>query len=287
MCGICGLWSFEPFRQPEKVKTLLFQMLKDIEVRGGDATGVALVNTHTGDICVIKQPMGAKQFVKTFRDIDVTGFNLILGHTRFATQGDEKQNVNNHPHYSKLHENVLIHNGIISNYDDVKERCAPQLDGDCDSEIILGLYNRRNGTIRKTLKELSGIFALALYDKSKLYLYRDRNPLYTAYNHSKKLFMFSSHQDVLTDVFRSQRSVQHRVFVRETVSDELFYRPLKNEHLMTVDFAKRRVSLSRTETKPYFTTYDYRFHSPSLYGRDVQTYLDSYSGADDWCDRGV
>ena len=70
---------------------------------------------------------------------------MVLGHVRWATHGNPKDNRNNHPHVCSGGRYFLVHNGVISNHLDITDRYGLRLRSDCDSEILLRLVeNFRN-----------------------------------------------------------------------------------------------------------------------------------------------
>ena len=128
MCGIMG------YIGNRSAKQIIYTGLKQMEYRGYDSAGIALLE---GDVFISKA-VG-----------DTSGLNLDdlpekstfgIGHTRWATHG--KPSVKNaHPH--TFGDIVLVHNGIIDNYEDLKELIDPKkLKSDTDSEVLSALINK-------------------------------------------------------------------------------------------------------------------------------------------------
>lgn len=252
MCGIMGIWKFKNFTNNNKTKNLVKKLLLNIESRGRDATGLSLVNTNENTFKVIKNNVNATEFIKDLDKINFKDYNLILGHTRFKTQGTEENNKNNHPHFNKLENNCLIHNGVLYNYDEVKNKYHLELSGECDSEIILSLFNKFKGKIGKTLKKLSGNFAIGLYSHKKLYLYKDNNPLNIIYDKKQKMFLFSSHEDIFKELYNLENEkTEFHFFKNNATSEDIYYKSLDNENLMVIDFKTNNIGLTSTPTKSY------------------------------------
>ena len=171
MCGIVG------YIGKNKALPILLQSLKTLEYRGYDSSGIAYVlNNETK---VVK---------------DIGKFNALeedtymgVGHTRWATHGGVTIN-NAHPHRQGCI--TLVHNGIIENYLEIKNKLLDldyKFNGETDSEILCGLidyhYNKTEDmleTLNKTIKEIKGSYACAIivddnYDK--IYVMRKDSPL--------------------------------------------------------------------------------------------------------------
>ena len=163
MCGIMGFFRWELFKREDKTKlwNLLVKSFGDLEERGKDASGIALINTENNKYLVFKKGVKASELIKenairkTFLRED---FNLILLHTRAWTNGKPDNNLNNHPFFDKDKNNILIHNGIIRNFREVIDNEKLKVDGECDSEVILSLFNKTK-SISETLSKLEGSMA--------------------------------------------------------------------------------------------------------------------------------
>lgn len=263
MCGISGIFSFEKFNNKQDIKKIVKSLLIDIESRGRDATGLSLINSEDDEISVYKKDICATQFINTkqfhkvFKSIE--NYNIILLHTRLATHGDENKNVNNHPHLNKTNNNVLIHNGVISNYESLKDRFNLKLDSKCDSEAILSLFNRKKQDIKTTLKFLRGNMAIALYNKEKLYLYSNGNPLNVCYNKTRNLFLFSSFQEVFSEIFCSAIREEHDLFNFPEDADEISVYNCDDEDLIKVYFKNKKIkkdSADIDDDYTYFNNYN-------------------------------
>ena len=114
MCGIVG------FTGTAQAAPILLDGLSKLEYRGYDSAGIAVQNA-AGKIEVVK----AKGRLKVLSEMTDSGSavpgNTGIGHTRWATHG-EPSVVNAHPHYSRDEKIAVVHNGIIENYQELKER---------------------------------------------------------------------------------------------------------------------------------------------------------------------
>ena len=113
MCGIMGFYCFGDKRPKKDHITDMFALL---ETRGRDASGFAFIVDD--QLIVRKEPIKSSLFVKKKDWQDVELPKIMILHTRAATQGDNKNNVNNHPLFNKQGI-AIVHNGIIYNDKDI------------------------------------------------------------------------------------------------------------------------------------------------------------------------
>jgi len=164
MCGIIGIHFKDPARPGitrDNLEFLVDELLLGIEHRGRDATGVLAV-PRTGEPVLLKADIPASQFVQ-YRDYLPGDLRTILGHTRFATQGDATEMGNNHP--VQYETCFAIHNGHISNDTELFIEHSLERLHEVDSEIIPALF-RKYGLDKAhlALQELEGGFATAVVD---------------------------------------------------------------------------------------------------------------------------
>lgn len=174
MCGIVGYIGFDD------VKEIIFGGLEKLEYRGYDSAGLAIVNES--GVHVFKEK-GRISRLREITDDSVRG-SLGIGHTRWATNG-EPNRINSHPHQSSTKRFTLVHNGIIENEDELKEKyfSSKEFTSDTDTEVIAELIQKFTDegepvdlAIRHTMSELKGSYALAILDSE------DVNTLYAAKN---------------------------------------------------------------------------------------------------------
>jgi len=180
MCGIFGLinYSGKPFShlQAKMVHRSVSGLLKESEVRGQDAAGLAILTEK--NMTLFKDHMRASELVETSEYSSMLGlinkrdvFKAMIGHTRYKTKGHQLFNVNNHP--IRANRIVGVHNGFISNDDFLFGKYASDVDrrGMVDSEIIFRLidFRRRNNktiveSVQETCDELAGTYTCAFID---------------------------------------------------------------------------------------------------------------------------
>ena len=167
MCGIVG------YIGKKDAFPILIKGLRRLEYRGYDSAGVALINDN-GDLNVCKTKGKVDNLVEYCNDKNVSG-SVGIAHTRWATHG-EPSAVNAHPHYSESKNLAIIHNGIIENYADLKEKLKAKgvtFRSDTDTEVLVQLVEyvmeRKQldllTAVQVALYQVIGAYAIAIIDK--------------------------------------------------------------------------------------------------------------------------
>ncbi|MEO6655552.1 MAG: glutamine--fructose-6-phosphate transaminase (isomerizing) [Pyrinomonadaceae bacterium] len=164
MCGIVG------YVGNKQVVPLIIDGLRKLEYRGYDSAGIAVVDDEHH--LSLRRAEGKLRNLEEAIRLNPLDGNYGIGHTRWATHGRPTEE-NAHPHRDQSGKVVVVHNGIIENYLTLKERL--QADGhvfntETDTEVVahlIGHYIDNEGlslelAVRKTVKELKGIFALSI-----------------------------------------------------------------------------------------------------------------------------
>ncbi len=176
MCGIVG------YIGNKDAYPILVKGLRRLEYRGYDSAGVALISSN-GNLNVCKAKGKVDDLVAYCQDKDTSG-TIGIAHTRWATHG-EPSATNAHPHYSQSKNLAIIHNGIIENFADLKNKLMSKgvkFRSDTDTEVLVQLIEyiqeRKNldllTAVQLALHEVIGAYAIALLDK------RDPNQIIAA-----------------------------------------------------------------------------------------------------------
>ena len=179
MCGIVGYIGYD------NAKELLLKGLEKLEYRGYDSAGIAVVNEDGTKVFKEKGRISKLRKVADNSDEDGT---VGIGHTRWATHGIPNYE-NSHPHQSTSGRFTLVHNGVIENYEELKEEYLTNVSfvSDTDTEVIVQLveYFSKQGlstedAFTKVVTLLHGSYALGLFDeqdKDTIYVAKNKSPL--------------------------------------------------------------------------------------------------------------
>jgi glucosamine--fructose-6-phosphate aminotransferase (isomerizing) len=186
MCGIVGYIGHR------EAYSVIIKGLHRLEYRGYDSAGIVL---YDGKSLKLSKTKGKVSDLEAKAEKEQTLFGKIgMGHTRWATHG-VPNDVNSHPHFSNSGKLVIIHNGIIENYIDLKlmlEGNNYVFHSQTDTEVIVNLlsynYNQIKNVyhaIKKTVSQLNGTYGLIiqfLYEPNKLFCVRNGSPLLVGQN---------------------------------------------------------------------------------------------------------
>ncbi|WP_425234832.1 glutamine--fructose-6-phosphate transaminase (isomerizing) [Ulvibacterium sp.] len=169
MCGIVGYIGHRD------AYPIIVKGLQRLEYRGYDSAGIAL---YDGTSINLSKTKGKVEDLKNKakNTISLAG-HLGVGHTRWATHG-VPNDVNSHPHYSNSGDLVIIHNGIIENYESIKKELTKRgytFKSDTDTEVLVNLIEEVKKTeavklgqaVQIALNQVVGAYAIAVFDKQK------------------------------------------------------------------------------------------------------------------------
>lgn len=165
MCGIVG------YLGNGKAAPVLLSELKCLEYRGYDSAGVAVI--ENGELNVLKAAGKLANLEQLIKDKPPSA-TVGIGHTRWATHGVPNDQ-NAHPHMDSSRTIAVVHNGIIENYEDLKEELKKEgyrFESDTDTEVVAHLvsqeYRKDNDMVKailRAVKRLRGAYALGLVNQ--------------------------------------------------------------------------------------------------------------------------
>jgi len=162
MCGIVA------YLGPRKAHEVILKGLKRLEYRGYDSAGIALQN---GGLNVYKKKGKVSDLENHIKGKKLNS-NIGIGHTRWATHG-EPNDANAHPHFSASKKLAMIHNGIIENYNSIKQELINKghiFESDTDSEVFIHFIEdiqvnskcSLDEAVRLALTKVIGAYAIAI-----------------------------------------------------------------------------------------------------------------------------
>ena len=180
MCGISGIVHSENFGKN------LFNSIRNLEYRGYDSCGVAVIQNGKIDL---RKNIGGIEDVNVKERLDQMQGKIGIAHTRWATHGGVTQE-NAHPHLSANRKFAVVHNGIISNYQKLREGLLSE--GVCfesltDTEVFVNLLEKsftESNDLEKAflaaLQQIEGSFSIVMlssHDPEHLYCVKKESPL--------------------------------------------------------------------------------------------------------------
>ncbi len=182
MCGIVA------YIGKQQAYPVIIKGLKRLEYRGYDSAGIAILDTN-GDLKVFKKQGKVANLEELVQQKNIQG-NIGIGHTRWATHG-LPNDINAHPHISNNGEIALVHNGIIENYDAIKQDLIEKgysFKSETDTEVLAVLIEdikEHSGVsyteaLRLGLQQVVGAYAIVMIEKEnpkRLVAARKSSPL--------------------------------------------------------------------------------------------------------------
>jgi len=209
MCAIVGMIGYVPEGRWGETYAVLTEMLKVSECRGTDATGyAALVQPYDNrtQIKVIreKEAIRSTRFVETgaWQQLRHQRSIAVIGHTRMATKGDAKLRINAHPFSGGGFH--LVHNGCLTNDEDVVDEFSLRMQSQTDSEVLLRLIEQVGDPLTGLdlcLRRVRGTMAIALLDQRQhlVWLARRDRPLWLCRLRNDRRWWFGSTAEILLE----------------------------------------------------------------------------------------
>ena len=199
MCGIVG------YVGTKDIKKILLDGLKELEYRGYDSAGIAVLNGE--EFSIFKAVGKLANLEEKTKDFSTQGFGVGIGHTRWATHGKPTE-LNAHPHLGE--KSYVVHNGIIENYAELKKELTNkgvEFLSQTDTEVIVHLFEDMQKdasssfeAFEKTIQTLHGAYATLLVTKEEprvIFFAKEGSPLLVAKNEEGEIYFASSDTAVI------------------------------------------------------------------------------------------
>lgn len=277
MCGIVG------YVGKRQAKEIILEGLTRLEYRGYDSAGLSIFNQRLQIFDVYKD-IGR---VNQLREISKSSAfsNIGIGHTRWATHGKVSK-INAHPHQSYSKRFVIVHNGVIENYQELKAQYLTNtiFESETDTEVIAQLIEtfaknlNVENAILTTLKLLKGSYALLILDTTSpevLYAAKHKSPLILG--QSNEGITIASDLMALVGYADTYVPIEDKTFIVSNETTTRFYD--LDHHLIHPTFKKIELDESSVEKGAYAHFMLKEIHEqPSVVRRLVSNYLnDTYT----------
>ena len=204
MCSLFGWLDYQGI-VPYRIKKKLTQALANAaEERGTDAAGISYV--HGNDVVIFKRPKPAHKLHFSIPERTVA----VMGHTRMATQGNEKFNYNNHPFPGVAGETsfAFAHNGVLWNDKELrKEKQLPDTHIETDSYVAVQLLQQSDKLDFDSLKNMAetveGNFTFTvLDDRNNLYIIKGSNPMCLLHFPALSIYVYASTESIMKNALK-------------------------------------------------------------------------------------
>ncbi|MBQ7880273.1 MAG: glutamine--fructose-6-phosphate transaminase (isomerizing) [Clostridia bacterium] len=274
MCGIIGYIG----NKSAEIESV--NLLKNLEYRGYDSAGVAVI--LDGEIKVTK----AEGKIANLEQLIVsTGANIGIAHTRWATHGKPTE-VNAHPHISDNNEWAVVHNGIIENFEMLKQEIETnsgvKFASETDTEVIPQMLEYLSTSHQSTIStfihacnRLKGVFAIACINKNipdTLFLAKRKSPLYVAINNDE--IFVASDPICFVDKANEYYTLEDDEFCKVSLNCVEFYDINGNNIAKSTIDMKDFEQFKGKEQYPHFMLKEIN-ETPTVLNRIMKTYRDS------------
>lgn len=251
MCGIIGWFGINK-RQDIRI---LVQKLQVLLNRGYDSVGVGYINEDQIFLSkfVTENITWIQIFDKLNKELNLTNcmVNNVMMHTRWATHGNVTDN-NAHPHISINKKIILVHNGIIENYNTLIQQINITPLSETDSCLIADMISLSNETnfvaqVKETIEVLKGTFALIIMSidfPDEMILVRKDSPLILGKSKNGNIMIVSEKSAFLDDIIEIYTLKNNDIISLKRINNDII---IKNESIGTLSF----VSLDKSD--PYYS----------------------------------
>jgi len=256
MCGITG------YIGTREAYPIIINGLQRLEYRGYDSAGIVLYNNNEIKLAKTKGKVATlKELVS--QKFDTKG-SIGIGHTRWATHG-EPNDVNSHPHTSQSGNLVIVHNGIIENYDTIKKSLIERgytFKSDTDTEVLINLIEEIKITenvklgkaVQIALNQVFGAYAIAVFDKSKpneIIAARLGSPLAIGVGKENKEFFIASDASPFIEYTKNTIYLQDEEMAIIRLGRDVRVRSISTDSLIEADVQELNLNLGQIEKGGY------------------------------------
>ncbi len=257
MCGITGYIGYR------EAYPIVIKGLQRLEYRGYDSSGVMMFDGD--DVCVTKTK-GKVSDLEAITDSDEKRKkgNIGIGHTRWATHG-VPNDVNSHPHTSMSGELVIVHNGIIENYDTLKKELISRgyvFQSDTDTEVLVNLIEevkkqencKLGKAVQIALTQVIGAYAIAVFDKTKtneIVVARLGSPIAIGIGKDNKEFFVASDASPFIEYTKEAVYLEDEEMAIIKLGKGIKVREIKDDSLVDTKTQELQLSLEQIEKGGY------------------------------------
>ena len=256
MCGITGYIGYRD------AFPIIINGLQRLEYRGYDSAGIVLYDGKDVKLSKTKGKV-SDLLERVEKEISITG-NLGIGHTRWATHG-VPNDVNSHPHTSQSGDLVIVHNGIIENYDTLKKELINRgyfFKSDTDTEVLINLIEevkkennvKLGKAVQIALNQVIGAYAIAVFDKSnpdEIVVARLGSPIAIGIGKENKEFFVASDASPFIEYTKNAIYLEDEEMAIIKIGKEVEIRKIQDDSLVDASVQKLQMNLEQIEKGGY------------------------------------
>lgn len=255
---MCGIFGIVLNKNNENIYNLIINGLTQLQNRGYDSAGINVITNGSFKVnkCASTNEISALDKLSNLGfDLEKNEIFIGVGHNRWATHGI-KSDINAHPHLSNDKKFAIVHNGIIENYRELKDKLIKEnyiFYSQTDTEVIVNLiqynYNITKNvfeSIKKTINELRGTYGLliqSLYEMDTIFCVRNGSPLLIGQNEDRVII--TSEQSGFCNMVNNYTTLHN--------DDICTIKKTNNEILVTTThtYIKKNVTVLESELTPH------------------------------------
>jgi glutamine---fructose-6-phosphate transaminase (isomerizing) len=255
MCGITG------YIGSKNAYSIVIKGLQRLEYRGYDSAGVMLYNNCEVNVFKTK---GKVADLEAIVDKNSQNGTIGIGHTRWATHG-VPNDVNSHPHVSNSGNLVIVHNGIIENYDKIKKELILRgytFKSDTDTEVLVNLIEevkkekncKLGQAVQLALNDVIGAYAIAVFDKNnpdEIIAARLGSPLAIGIGEDNKEFFIASDASPFIEYTKNAIYLDDEELAIIKIGADVKIKTVKNDSDITPKVHALDLDLAQIEKEGY------------------------------------
>ena len=257
MCGITGYIGYRD------AYPIVMNGLKRLEYRGYDSSGIMMFDGENVQLSKTKGKVSDLELITDKEEGRKKG-NIGMGHTRWATHG-VPNDVNSHPHFSQSGDLVIVHNGIIENYDTLRKELTNRgynFKSDTDTEVLINLIEevklnegcKLGKAVQLALTNVIGAYAITVFDKKKpdeLVVARLGSPITIGVGKDNKEFFIASDASPFIEYTKDAIYLEDEEMAIIKIGKKVKVRKIHNDSIVTPKVQHLQMSLEQIEKGGY------------------------------------
>ncbi|WP_159950212.1 glutamine--fructose-6-phosphate transaminase (isomerizing) [Polaribacter septentrionalilitoris] len=257
MCGITG------YIGNREAYPIVINGLKRLEYRGYDSAGIMLYDGNDIQLSKTKGKVADLEEITANSSGKRVG-KIGIGHTRWATHG-VPNDVNSHPHFSQSGDLVIVHNGIIENYDSIRKELISRgysFKSDTDTEVLVNLIEevkKQEGcklgkAVQLALNNVIGAYAIAVFDKTKpneVVVARLGSPIAIGVGKDNSEFFVASDASPFLEYTKNVVYLEDEELAIIKLGRDIKVRKIKDDSLVDPTIQKLKLNLEEIEKGGY------------------------------------